>query len=264
MKKSLKLTETSIMIALAVILSFLKVIDMPFGGSVTAFSMLPIIIVAYRHKTSWGLLAGFAYSVVQMLMGMKNLTYATSAAAVAAIVFLDYIIAFTVLGLGGIFRKVFKSQGIALVSGTILVCVLRYACHVISGCTVWAGVSIPDKAGLIYSLAYNAAYMIPETLVTAVAAYYVGCAFSVADEKIKRIKLEEKSLKSLYSSIPVVLTVLVDFLMIFSMIQTEDGFDITAIASADIYQWVTIIVVFVVGVVAAFGIKSFSGAKKAS
>ena len=79
-----------------------------------------------------------------------------SPAAAAAIILLDYIIAFIVLGLGGIFRKLFRSQGGALAAGTLLACLLRYVCHVISGCTVWAGLSIPSQDALLYSLAYNA------------------------------------------------------------------------------------------------------------
>ena len=110
MKKSLRLTETAIMIALGFILSMLKINDMPFGGSVTVFSMLPVIVVAYRYGTAWGLLAGFAASFLQMLMGLKNLTYATSGAAVIAIIMLDYIVAFAVMGLGGIFRGKIKDQ----------------------------------------------------------------------------------------------------------------------------------------------------------
>ena len=79
------LTESAVMIALAFILSFLKVVDMPYGGSVTAFSMLPIIIIAFRYGTGWGLATGFAFSLLQMLMGLSDLSYATSAAAAVAI-----------------------------------------------------------------------------------------------------------------------------------------------------------------------------------
>ena len=258
MRKSLKITETSIMLAMALILSFIKIIDMPFGGSVTAFSMLPVIIIAYRHKAPWGLMAGLAYSVIEMLLGMKNLTYATSAAAVVAIILLDYTIAFTVLGLGGIFRGKIKNQGLALMLGTLFVCVLRYICHVISGCTVWAGVSIPDAAGLIYSLAYNAAYMIPETVVTMVAAFYVGSAFTIGEEKIKRLSVSKGAYSTLYASIPVALAVVVDFLIIFGMLQTEEGFDITALMNAEVKQWIIVLCVFGVGVILSVLIKLFT------
>ena len=56
----------------------------------------------------------------------------------------------------------------------MLVSILRYACHVISGATVWAGLSIPTNAALIYSIGYNATYMIPETIITAACAYYLS------------------------------------------------------------------------------------------
>ena len=66
--KTLALTESAVMVALAFVLSFLKVVDMPYGGSVTAFSMLPIVIIAYRHRLGWGLASALAYSLLQMLM----------------------------------------------------------------------------------------------------------------------------------------------------------------------------------------------------
>lgn len=244
------------MIALGFILSMLKIIDMPFGGSVTAFSMLPVIVIAYRYKTSWGLLAGFAASLLQMLMGLKDLTYATSAAAVIAIIMLDYIVAFGVMGLGGIFKGKIKDQGAALAAGALTVCVLRYICHVISGCTVWAGVSIPTSDGLLYSLVYNCAYMIPETVITVVGAYYAGKVFTLNAEQIKRIPLDTSAARGLVSSVPVVLSVVIAFVFIFAMIQTEEGFDITAISQVDIFGWLPVIISLAVGIAATLVIKS--------
>lgn len=263
MKKTQRITETAIMIALATVLSMLKIIDMPFGGTVTAFSMLPMAIIAFRHRTLWGLFAGFAYGVLQMIFGMQNLSYATSGWAVVAIIFLDYIIAFMVIGLAGIFRGKIKDSGISLATGTLLACALRYVCHVISGCTVWAGVSIPTSDGLIYSLVYNAAYMIPETLLTVSAAYYAGKAFNLTSDSIKRIPLENGITANLYASIPVVLAVVIDFVMIFGMTQTEEGFDISALTSADIFSWITVIAIFVIGIVATICIRTFSKGKTA-
>lgn len=255
MKKSLRLTETAIMIALGFILSMLKIIAMPFGGSVTAFSMLPVIVIGYRYRSSWGLLAGLAASLLQMLMGLKNLTYATSAGAVIAIIMLDYVIAFSVMGLGGIFRGKIKDKGVALAAGALTVCVLRYFCHVISGCTVWAGVSIPSSDGLLYSLVYNCAYMVPETLITVVGAYYVGKVFTLGSEQIKRVPLDTSSAKNLVSSIPAVLSVVIDFALIFAMIQTEEGFDITAISRAHRFEWLPVIITLAVGIAATVVIK---------
>lgn len=255
MKKSLRLTETAIMIALGFILSMLKIIDMPFGGSVTAFSMLPVIIIAYRYGIPWGLLAGFAAGLLQMLMGLKNLTYATSAWAGIAIVMLDYIVAFAVMGLGGIFKGKIKDQGVSLAAGTFVVCFLRYICHVISGCTVWAGVSIPTSDGLLYSLVYNCAYMVPETILTVVGAYYAGKVFTLTSERMKRIPLDTSSAVNLLSSIPAVLSVVISFVIIFSMFQTEDGFDITAITQTHVFEWMPVIIILAVGIVTTVIIK---------
>ena len=68
--KSLILAECGIMVAMSIVLSFVKIIDMPFGGSVTAFSMLPVIVAAYRHGIKWGILTGFTYSVVNYYLDL--------------------------------------------------------------------------------------------------------------------------------------------------------------------------------------------------
>lgn len=104
-KKTGILVECSVLIAMAFVLSFIKIIDMPYGGAVTAASMLPIIIAGYRHGLKWGLITSFTYSILQLLTGLSNVSYATSTTAMIAIILLDYIVAFTVLGLLGVVRK---------------------------------------------------------------------------------------------------------------------------------------------------------------
>lgn len=167
------LVESAMMVALATVLSLVKIVEMPYGGSVTVASMLPVIILAYRHGAAWGLGAGTVYAALQQLLGLNNLSYVTGWQSVLAVIFLDYIIAFAVTGLGGIFRKRLAQRS-ALVAGSVLVALLRYACHVISGATVWKGLSIPDKAALIYSIGYNATYMLPEAVILIATAYYLG------------------------------------------------------------------------------------------
>lgn len=185
-KSALRLTESAVMLAFAVVLSMVKLVDLPYGGSVTAFSMLPPLLIAYRYGTRWGLFTALAYSLLQLLMGLKNLNYATSAMAVVAILVLDYVAAFLALGLGGVFRRAGRPQAVALTAGTLLACALRYLCHVISGCTVWAGLSIPDTQALLYSLAYNATYMLPETLITVLGALYLSRVLDFGSETITR------------------------------------------------------------------------------
>ncbi len=168
------LVESAMMVSLATVLSIFKLVDMPYGGSVTIASALPLVILAYRLGVGWGIGAGFVFSAVQQLLGLSNLSYVTGWQSVLAVILLDYIIAFTLAGLGGVFKKVCKAQQSALVLGSLFVSILRFICHIISGATVWAGLSIPDEAALIYSIGYNATYMIPETIILIAMAYYLG------------------------------------------------------------------------------------------
>lgn len=179
-----RLAVTAIMLAAATLLSMLKIIDLPYGGSVTLASLLPILILAHRYGTLWGMLSGLVYGALQLALGAKVLTYVTTPLSVAAVVLLDYIVAFAVIGLGGLTRKM-KSQPIAFLIGAVIACVLRYACHVISGATVWAGLSIPTEAALIYSFGYNATYMLPELIILAILSYYVASALNFRSPEIR-------------------------------------------------------------------------------
>jgi thiamine transporter len=193
---------------------------------------------------------GLAFSILRLILGMENLSYATSAAAIVAIILLDYIIAYVFIGFAGFLRGKVKDHGMALAMGTLLVCAARYTCHVISGCTVWAGVSVPTTDGLIFSLAYNAAYMVPETLLTVVGAYFAGKAFTLTEAQVKRVPMEKGSLASFYSAIPAAIGAVISFVLLFSMMQTKAGFDITALTDAGVYQWITVAAVLGVGVIA--------------
>jgi len=247
MNKSLRLTESAVMVAIAFVLSMLTVLRMPFGGSVSAFSMLPVAIIAYRYRVMWGLLVGLSFGTLQLVLGLRNLQWATSATAVVAIILLDYLIAYTLVGLSGLFRDKTKDHGTGLAFGSLLACVLRYICHVAVGATVWAGLSIPTSDALFYSLAYNAAYMVPETLLMVVGAFYVGKVFTITSPQIKRVPLEKGSLNSVYSAIPVSLCTVIAFIRLFALMQTGEGFDITNVAQADIYAWIAIATIFMVG-----------------
>lgn len=221
------MTECSIMVALSTVLSLVKIIDMPYGGSVTIASMLPIIIAVYRHGAAWGLGTALVNSSIQLLLGLNNLSYFTTWQSVVAIILLDYIVAFGVFSLAGIFKKVEKRQNYVLLYGAILCCVLRYICHVISGATVWAGLSIPTEAALLYSLSYNATYMLPETIVLAAVTAYLT---SVVDFKasiptrIKSMKMEPKETYSILGAgLLLLATVITDVCLIFPHLQDPDS-----------------------------------------
>ncbi len=251
-----KLVECAILIAIASVLSIIKIIEMPYGGSVTIASMLPIIIIAYKYGAGWGLSSGLIFAVIQQLMGLKNLSYGTSWQAVVAIILLDYIIAFTVAGLGGVFRKKIKNQNTALVMGIILVSLLRYICHVISGATVWAGLSIPTNAALIYSLGYNATYMLPEMIVLIVVGYYLSSMIDLSEngDFKPRNADEQKGLVSLPFNIAGGLAItaglIYDTVAVFSQIQNAEtgDFDVTLLANV---SWIYVAIVSAVAAAVA-------------
>jgi len=226
--KVLMLTESAVMIAFATVLSIVKIVDMPYGGSVTACSMLPLLIIAYRYGTRWGLLTSFTYGVIQMFLGMDNLSYATSFWAAIAIILLDYFVAFVVLGLGGIFRKITKTQGQALCVASVVTGFLRYLCHTISGCTVWAGMALPTKDALIYSLSYNLTYMLPEIIVLATGAVLVSRLLDFSQTDIKRIVVRKTTsvaavVLSAVADVALVVSVIVSVVFIAPYLQAEDG-----------------------------------------
>ena len=103
MSKSLSTTRTlvegALMIALSTVLSLIQIPLMPHGGSITLLSMLPIILMSFRHGTRWGLLTAFANSIIQFVQGIGNLAYCQTLPAQIGCVLLDYLLAFTLLGL---------------------------------------------------------------------------------------------------------------------------------------------------------------------
>ena len=157
-RKLQMLCEGAILVALAQILSMLKLWEMPWGGSIT-LGMLPIFLFAVRWGTRWGLVAGFAYGLLQV---MFDGGFAISWQSILG----DYLVAFTVLGLAGLGRG--REKGIFL--GTVLGGAARFVVHWVVGATVWA-MYMPDAffgmtmtSPWLYSLLYNGFYMLIDTL----------------------------------------------------------------------------------------------------
>ena len=221
------LSESALMIALATVLGFIKIIDMPYGGAVTVASMLPVAIISYRHGLKSGLFTATVYGAIQQILGLSMLSWATSWQAVVAIVMLDYIVAFAVIGFAGMFRKTFKNQAAAITLGCLTVAVMRYLCHVVSGATVWAGLSIPTEAALAYSFAYNATYMIPETIILLVCAVYVASNIDFRQQTPARIKTAAVSDKLSWISptagLVAVIAAITDTVLVFQHVQDENG-----------------------------------------
>lgn len=151
------LVEAGIMIALAQILSYVKIYESPFGGSVTLGSMIPIIIFAIRWGSKPGILVGIVYGFLQFALGTKFSYHPLG-------IFLDYIFAFGCLGFAGLFRK-----NIYTTIGSIaLAMAARFTFHFLSGVILWYTYAPKDMNIYLYSFIYNGGYMLPEFIISAV------------------------------------------------------------------------------------------------
>ena len=174
-KSTRRLVESAVMIAIGTVLSMFPFsAPWAFGGGVTICSMLPLVIIAHRYGTKWGLFTAFVYSVLQLILGVSNVQVAAGYGFVLAVgvLLLDYILAFTVIGLSACFNGVIKNHLVSIVVGIVFTFALRFVCHFLSGWIIW-GVITPNEMGLVaplYSLIYNGGYMLPETIITALVA----------------------------------------------------------------------------------------------
>jgi thiamine transporter len=204
--KTKRLTESAMLIAIAVVLELVGksiIPPMPFGGQLTLVSMLPIVLISYRHGIRWGLATGFGYALVQMALGAGTVTaafqpgyFGDGLMLLNALIMcaLDYILAYTLLGLGGIFRGKLSNSSLELALGSIVALTGRYLAHILSGWILFSGWAewfftqegfpawgsalvqslSPQLLGLTYSVVYNGMYMIPEIILTALAATLIA------------------------------------------------------------------------------------------
>lgn len=157
-----QMCEGAMLVALAQILSYIKLWEMPWGGSVV-LSMVPIVLYAVRWGLGQGLIAGFVFGVLQFAfdggfaIGWQSMIG-------------DYLLAFMVLGLAGLVKG--KKSGVFI--GSLIAGFARFLVHYVVGATIWAEYMPEEFFGLtmtspwIYSLLYNIAYMGPNILITLV------------------------------------------------------------------------------------------------
>lgn len=170
-QKTSRLVFSAIMIAIGTVLSLLK-IDFVMGGGLTVCAMLPLVMVSFRYGTKWGVFTAFVFSVLQCLLGLDNVQYATSVGMAIAIILLDYIVAYTVIGFSGIFREKAKNFNTAVISGIAITFFARFLCHFATGWAIWDALW-PNEFGMIapvYSLCYNGSYMLAEAIISSVVA----------------------------------------------------------------------------------------------
>ena len=136
-----KLAACAVMVALGAVLSMIKVLQMPFGGSITLLSMLPCAMISIMYGLKWGFAASFVESVVQLAFGITMdgiLGWGMTPSALIGTILLDYIVAYTVIGIAGIFRK---KGYVGICCGTALAVALRAHLYSYRG-----GYSVPSAA----------------------------------------------------------------------------------------------------------------------
>jgi len=178
------IAEIGILSAIAVILDFLfgLIPVFPWGGSISP-AMLPIFVIAYRHGVKAGLLSGFAFAILQIIVMLAvgqvfpevNLLAAAAGAdtfgptwlKVVMVILLDYLIPFTLLGFAGLFKNALSNVK-AFVLGMVVASFFRYIMHGLSGVLVWGSYTAwfneefhTNVSPFVYSfLIYNLTYMV--------------------------------------------------------------------------------------------------------
>lgn len=159
------LASSGVTLALSFVLLILGVPPVPNGGSITLASLLPVMVFAFFYGFTPALLTGIVLSIVYFLSAPYVLTPLTF--------FLDYILAFSCVAIVALFKNAIKNKTAALVVGISAAYGWRFPMHFISGIIYFdMGViceGFPTDNAVIFSLAYNAAYLIPDYLIAAIA-----------------------------------------------------------------------------------------------
>jgi thiamine transporter len=149
------IAEVVVFVALATVLSYIKIFSLPQGGSVTAASMVPILWLAIRRGPKVGLFAATVYGLVQLV---------DSFVVHPAQLLLDYPIAFGMLGLAGFFQK---RPFLGVTSGIMG----RFLAHFISGFIFFSTYAPEGMNPIIYSAVYNGGYLLAELVISVYVVY---------------------------------------------------------------------------------------------
>ena len=167
-----RLVTSAILIALSVVLSMVKVYNLPLGGSITLFSMLPVCVISLKYGLKWGFACSFLYAAVQFGLGLGEImAWGLDVRMWVGCIVFDYLLAFGILGLSGIFRT--KALPLQLIGIGISIA-LRFLSHFISG-SIFFDIWMPEEFSnpYFYSLVYNGSYMLPELIFTVIGAGFI-------------------------------------------------------------------------------------------
>jgi len=170
-----KLVYSALGIALALVTSYIKLWEMPMGGSVTLLSMLFVCLIGYWFGLKYGLITGIAFGLLQFIIDPYMLSIPQ--------VILDYPLAFGALGLSGLFCN--KKFGLQI--GYIIGVVGRFVCSTLSGVIFFADYAPEGMNPWVYSIAYQGSYLGAEMVLTLIVISIppVANALSLVKSKTK-------------------------------------------------------------------------------
>lgn len=160
--KTRMLAEAGVAIAIAQVLSFITLFHMPQGGSIKAAALVSLMIYAYRWGGKRGIFAGVVYGILHFILGFKSSVHYLS-------IILDYLVAYGVIGVCGYFKDSISG----LITGSIVGIALRWAVSVTSGAVVFASYAPQGQNPWIYSMVYNASYMVPDGILNIVVLLFI-------------------------------------------------------------------------------------------
>jgi thiamine transporter len=177
-KQTLFLVEVAVFSALAYLLDlfsgFLFSRIWPQGGSVS-IAMVPVFLMAFRWGVKGGVLTGFLFGLLQFILGMSQIYHPVQG-------ILDYLVAFALLGLAGIFASQVKAsmqEGnkkkwmAFVIAGTFIGSALRFISHFLSGWIFFGSYAPEGQSAWLYSFIYNGTYMLPSMILSAIVVILV-------------------------------------------------------------------------------------------
>lgn len=171
-KNSKSVTYAAVCIAMSFALSFLRIVRLPQGGSITLASLLPLMIYAYMFGVKKGIFAGFTYGLLQALQSPTVLHPAQF--------LLDYPVAFAWIGLSGLFSRtqsLEKSPRLQFLFGALLAGIGRFAMHFLSGTFAFGAFAPENVPVALYSLIYQAGYVLPDLCIA------IACGLALFSSK---------------------------------------------------------------------------------
>lgn len=210
-----RLVESAILIAVGTVLSLFKPIDLPIGGGITICAMAPMLLLSYRWGMKWGFFSSFVFGLLQLIIGVATNSFGLELWATIAMLLIDYLAAYTMLGFGGLFRNKIKNPVGALLAGGAVGVIARYLCHIASGAIffgTWAEWFFTEGDGIamggwvlsnfsgwglsiVYSSVFNGVLMIGELVLTLIGLAVIG-AIPLFNKKMGGTKKETAPLEA--------------------------------------------------------------------